>query len=513
MILLLPNLSFGSVAYMSTSNTLLSLILFTIGAALLIDWLFLKNFGSEMRSIFFPKDKQPDFIAPEESYKKIDKGFTIALKGAPEKNEIAREITHFSLQPTDYRGILPIPKMMVSEGDHVKAGQPLFYDKDHPETMFVSPVSGTIKEIRRGDKRAITDVVIEKDSETDFLSIDKIDKSASRDEFITFLEKSGGLPLFVQRPYGILPDKSNLPSRIYISTFDSSPLTLPLTQLLKTEDYDFIQEAINYLHLLTDEVHIGLDAKAEEMPAFAELENCHKHWFAGKHPYGNVGIQIHNTQPMGMEEIVWTIDPQNLVVLGKLLKLGVYDSRRYYTLGGDVQKPGYVYTFAGPNMGELLGNEASSDKNDRYVSGSVLSGQKRNADQFVSAHTNKVSVIPEGDDYEMFGWLIPTKMRPSMSHTYLNYLFPGEPLSANTNTHGEKRAFVMTGQYEKVLPVDTYPLPLFKAIITNDFETMRGLGIHELLEEDVALCEFACTSKQPLQKILREGLDYVQSQM
>ncbi len=446
----------------------------------------------------------------------LKKGYDILLKGEAEARiEPASGVTRFAVQPPNFLGLQPIPKMDVAVGDNVKAGDPLFFDKKMPEIKFVAPVSGEVIEINRGAKRAITEVVILADKEQQYRSykVPSLDK-ASEADLRTFLLESGAWTLFHQRPYNIIPEPTAVPRDIFISTFDTAPLA-PDNNLVVAGQEGAFQKGIDVLnHLTTGHVYLGLDGRGEEAPsaAFTEAAGAEKQFFTGEHPAGNVGVQIHHTAPVGGSDKVWTLGIQEVITLGRLFLDGRFDTSRVIALGGaELKTPHYVQTYAGANVGELLAGNLAND-HVRIISGDVLSGQKKEENGYLNWYDDQVSVIEEGDFYELFGWLLPLSARPSISKTFPNFLFPNQRFKANTNTRGEKRAFVVTNDYEQVMPMDIYTQQLMKSIIVNDFERMEGLGILELVEEDVALCEFVCVSKQPLQQILREGLETMREQ-
>ncbi len=443
---------------------------------------------------------------------KLSKGFDIALKGAASKEIREVESNTFAIQPTDFRGIFPIPKMLVKVGDLVKAGDPLFFDKKKEQIKYCAPVSGKISAINRGAKRSIIEVVIEKDATMDYRTIDPVDYSkASRDQLVDFLAESGVWPFFKQRPYDIMAEVEVVPANIFISTFDSAPLAPDLNFVMKEKAAAFAKGVEVLKQLTSGDVHIGMDAQAGNEP-FKGTGGV-EHTFSGKHPIGNVGIQIHHIAPISADAPVWTISAQDVAIIGNLFLEQRYNAERTVAIVGDqVKNPAYVNTYIGANLKELLAGNLSEEK-VRVISGDVLSGEGKDTAQFLNFYDDQVTVIKEGDYYETFGWLVPSTKRPTASKTYLSTLLGSKgPVVADTNQHGEKRAFVVTGQYESFLPMDVYPQHLFKNILIGDYEKIAGLGIYELVEEDVALCEFACTSKQPLQEILREGLDFMQEQ-
>ncbi|NRB47338.1 MAG: Na(+)-translocating NADH-quinone reductase subunit A [Saprospiraceae bacterium] len=464
--------------------------------------------------VFAPKT--PAFVG-DSSVTFLKQGHDILLDGAPESTVIEEgTATTFALQPPNFIGLAPIPKVLVEVGDEVKAGDPIFFDKKVVDVKFVAPVSGEVIAVNRGEKRSIVEIVILADKEQKFKALPAFDlDQGSREELVAYLMENGAWPMFEQRPFNVIPAPGDVPRDIFISTFDTAPLAPDANVVVAGKEAAF-QKGIDVLNKLTPgEVFLGLNAKGENAPAaaFTEAEGAVKSWFHGKHPAGNVGIQIHHTKPVGGQDKVWTLGVQEVIALGTMFLEGKYDgSRVVLVAGAEIGEPQYVRTAIGAKISDLL-KEQNVAENVRYISGDVLSGRQKTADQFLNFHDDQLTVIAEGDYYELFGWLLPLSPRPSVSGTFPNFLFPDAKFKADTNTHGEKRAFVVTGQYEKVLPMDLYPQHLMKAILVNDFERMEGLGIYELAEEDVALCEFVCTSKQPLQQILREGLDTMREQM
>lgn len=457
--------------------------------------------------------KAPSYVKGH--FVKLTKGHDILLKGEPANIVSQSVVTAYALQPANFVGMSPIPKLLVNEGDEVLAGQEIFFDKKRPEIKYVAPVSGEIVAINRGEKRSISDVVILADKEQKYKSLPRIDLgSITRDDLVTFLLESGGWTMIRQRPYDILAEPSVVPDNIFISTFDTAPLAPDSAVVIKGQEAAF-QAGIDVLAKLTGgKVHLGLNAngKSAPPPAFSEAKNAEKHWFKGPHPSGNVGIQIHHIQPISSKDQVWVLGVQETITLGKLITEQKFDTSRVVALGGECLKsPKYVRTHIGAKLSDLLADQGISE-GERIISGDVLSGSAKTKESYLNYFDDQVTVIPEGDNYELFGWLLPFKLRPSVSKTFRGSYFKDIHYSVNTNTHGEGRAFVVTGQYEDLLPMNIYPQHLMKAILAKDFEKMEGLGILELSEEDVALAEFACTSKQPLQHILRTGLDLMREQ-
>lgn len=447
----------------------------------------------------------------------LTKGHDILLEGKAEPTvATATGVTRYAVQPPNFMGLQPIPKLTVEVGDTVKAGDQLFFDKQMPDVAFVAPVSGEVIEINRGGKRAITEVVILADKTQQFRTFDVPDiATASTDDLMAFMKHSGAWSLLRQRPFNVVPNPDVAPRDIFISTFDTAPLAPDASIIIAGQGAAFQQGLDVLAKLTTGKVHLGLDARGDKAPdaAFTEANNVSKRYFRGKHPIGNVGVQIHHTAPVSGSDVVWTLGVQEVITLGKLFGEGRFDASRTVALtGAELNKPHYVRTYAGANIGELLRGNLKND-HIRIISGDVLSGMQKAENSYLNWYDDQVTVIEEGDDYELFGWLVPSSLRPSISNTFPNFLFPSVEFKGNTNTHGEKRAFVVTNDYEQVMPMDIYTQQLMKSITVNDIERMEGLGILELVEEDVALCEFSCVSKQPLQQILREGLDTMREQM
>lgn len=462
------------------------------------------------------RPKTPSFTNKEPIHY-LNKGHDILLQGEAEKVvDSELNVTTFAIQPPNFIGISPIPKVTVEVGEEVKCGDVLLFDKKRPNIKYVSPVSGEVIAVNRGEKRSIAEVVVLADKEMKYRQYDNFDlANSSREELVTFLQGSGAWPLIRQRPFDIVPEENDIPKAIFISTFDTAPLAPDLNLIVEGRESAF-QKGLDVLNKLTPgKVHLSLNARSKSAPgkAFTEASGVEKHWFHGKHPAGNVGVQIHHIDPINANEKVWTLGVQEVITLGSLFTDQRYDATRIIAItGNQFKKPRYIKTYQGASIENLVQEELNTEEEVRIISGDVLSGEKKSSNSFVNFYDDQVTVLKEGNYHELFGWLLPISPRPSISNTIPSTLFKSLKFDADTNTHGEGRAFVVTGQYEKVLPMDIFLQHLMKSIIVNDFERMEGLGIYELSEEDVALCEFVCTSKQPLQKILRQGLDVVREQ-
>ena len=446
----------------------------------------------------------------------LKKGYDINLEGEANRVlDVETPVSTFAVKPGNFIGMSPIPKVLVAEGDEVKAGDVLFFDKKRPDIKYVAPVSGEILKINRGAKRSIAEIVILADKEIKYRDLPDIDlEDCSRQDLVNYLLDSGAWTMIRQRPFDIVADPADVPKAIFISTFDSAPLAPDLDYVVEGKGEAF-QRGLDVLAKLTPGiVHLGLDAGSEEPPSpvFTGATGVQINWFRGPHPSGNVGVQIHHVDPIAANEKVWVLGVQEVITLGSVITEGRFNAERIVALtGAEFKTPKYVATFLGANIENFV-KEGLNSEHVRYVSGDVLSGREISAEGFLNYYDDQVTVLEEGDSYELFGWLLPLSPRPSVSKTFPNGLYGDLKFRANTNTHGEKRAFVVTGQYESMLPMDIYPQHLMKSILVNDYERMEGLGIYELSEEDIALCEFACTSKQPLQQILRTGLDMMRDQ-
>jgi len=453
-------------------------------------------------------------FADKTKFHNLKAGHDIKLVGSATGPVTEGGASRYALKPTDYRGNAPIPKMEVAVGDSVKAGEVVFYDKGNPDIKYVAPVSGEIVELRRGAKRAITHIVILADKEQQSIenAILNVD-SAKREDIVDYLKSTGAWALLNQRPFDTVADPTQTPANVFISTFSSAPLAPDYSNMLDGRAAD-LQEAIDTLARLTSgKVYLGIDGRgAAPHSAIANVSGAEKHYFNGKHPIGNVGVQMHHASPIKNNTVVWTMTLENALTLGRLMNTGIYDTSKLVALtGGQFSEPKLVKTYAGASINELTKGNLK-DGTTRMIIGDVLSGKTATDDDFLSSGVSQLTSIKEGDNYELFGWLLPVTPRPSVSKTMPGFLMPNHEYEGDTNTHGEKRAFVVTGQYEKMLPMDILPQHLMKAIMAGDIERMEGLGINELSEEDIALAEFSCTSKMPLQKILREGLDMMREQ-
>ena len=434
---------------------------------------------------------------------KLSKGLDIRLQGeATMQLADAPMASEYAVSPLDFEGLTP--KMLVKVGDTVEAGTPLFFDKKRPEILFTSPVSGTVAAVNRGEKRRILSVVVTADKEVSYKKFPVLDlASASREQIVELLLESGLWTMFVQRPYGVIASPSDMPKAIFVSAFDSAPLATDYRFAL-SEDHDALQKGFEVLgHLTEGKVHLSYDAYGRA-PQFNGVE---LHAFQGKHPAGNVGVQIHHIDPVNKGEKVWTLNIQDVAILGRLFLNGKVDMSRVIAVAGScVAEPMYYRVIAGASIPSIL-NGKLSNEHARVISGNVLTGRNVGKEGFLGVNANQITVIPEGDEYELLGWAMPRLQKFSVSRSYFSWLFPSRKYNLDTNLNGGERAFVMNDLYEKYLPMDVYPVHLIKACLANDLDKMENLGIYEVVEEDLALCEFVCPSKIEIQQILRNGIN------
>ncbi len=437
---------------------------------------------------------------------KIRKGLDIKLEGVANKNLATFDHSNlYAIKPPDFPGL--IPKLDVKIGYDVKAGSPLFHDKYNVDILYTSPVSGKVKAINRGERRRILEIVVEIDNNNIFEEFKKGEPSKmSKDEIISNILKSGAWPFVRQRPYGIVANPNDLPISIHISGFDSAPLAPDMDFILQNQVEDF-QAGVNALRKLTEgKVHLNLNAENTASPLL-KVTNVETVQFSGPHPAGNVGIQIHHIEPINKGDVVWVINPQDVVIIGRLFNSGKFDVTRTIALAGsEVSKPQYYVTKVGASISPIIKNNIEGT-NNRFISGNVLTGKKIAANGYIGFYDSLVTVIPEGDEFEFIGWVLPGLKKLSVSRTFLSWLTPNKKYRLDTNLHGGERAFVMSDEYEKVLPMDILPVQLLKAILVNDIDQMEQLGIYEIVEEDFALCEFVCTSKIEVQAMLRTGIE------
>ena len=443
---------------------------------------------------------------------RLKKGLNINLLGEAEKVYASVKSTdNYVVKPTDFHGLTP--KLAVKVGDRVKAGTTLFFDKYNDKVNFSSPVSGEVAAIVRGAKRKILEVVIKADAEIAYedFAIATSD-SLSREQIIDSMLMAGVWPFVRQKPYDIIANPIDMPKSIFISTFNTAPLTVDNDFALYGMD-ELFQKGLDYIVKLTSgKTHLNIDGNTNPSKLFTEAKGVEINKISGAHPAGNVGVQMHHIDPINKGEVVWYLEPQDVIAIARLFTEGKYDVSRIIALGGaQVAKPRYYRTISGASIANLLVDNLKEGDN-RVISGDILSGQQIDENGTLGFYHTTVTVIEEGKEQEFLGWILPGTHKFSASKTFLSWLTPSEKYALNANMHGEERAYVMTGEYEKVLPMDIYPTQLIKACMFEDIELMENLGIYEVSPEDLALCEFVCTSKIEVQSIIRHGLDLVRKE-
>ena len=438
---------------------------------------------------------------------KIKQGLEIKLKGKAERATNSVEAEFYALQPTDFVGLTP--KLLVQEGDSVKVGTPLFCDKGDERLRFVSPVSGTVSEVRRGPKRLLEAVVVKSDRK--FEPLDFKVGEPNKANLTQSLLETGLWPMVRQRPFGTIACPEDTPKAFFVSAFDSSPLA-PDMDYLAEHFPDSLQRGLEALSVLSNnKLHLCIHAEKTKSEVLLKAKNVTLHTFSGPHPSGNVGTQINKICPINKGDVVWFCGLQEVIHIGHFFRTGQLDFSRIYAVAGSgLLHPNYIRTQLGAAISALVEDNLKDD-HQRIVSGNVLTGKAVTENDFIGFYHNMLSVIPEGDQrHELLGWIWPGFKKFSVSRTFPSGFIPSilhPDFELDTNLHGEERAYVMTGEFEKVFPFDIYPLQLIKACIVGDIELMENLGIYEVEPEDFALCEFIDTSKTDIQAIVRDALE------
>ncbi len=441
----------------------------------------------------------------------IRKGLDIKLLGEAEKTikEIPTKVC--AIKPPDFHGVFP--KLLVKEGDDVKAGTPLFYNKYKENILFTSPVSGKVREIRRGAKRVLLEVSVDAAPDQEFVDFGAADpNSLDKAAIIEKMLKSGVWPFVRQRPYSIIANPDDDPKAIMIPAFDSAPLAPDFDLIVEGQEADF-QAGVDALKKLTGgKVYLNISDK-QSSQVFNNAKGVEINTFSGPHPAGNVSTQISRISPLNRGEVVWYLRPQEVLSIGRLFTQGKLDPSRIIALtGSEIEKPVYYKTIFGASISGMTDGNVRDGKL-RYISGNALTGTKIEKTGFVGFYDSQITVIPEGDHSEFLGWAMPRINKFSFYYTFLSWMMPRKKYRLDTNYNGGERAFILTGKFEQVFPLDIYPMQLVKSIMIEDIDQMENLGIYEVDEEDFALCEFISTSKINLQKTVREGIDLMIKEM
>jgi Na+-transporting NADH:ubiquinone oxidoreductase subunit A len=448
---------------------------------------------------------------------KLKKGFTINLAGKA-KMELAElpQPETFAVKPTDFVG-MQRAKNLVNVGDNVKAGTPVLVDKKMDSVLYTAPVSGEIVDVKRGAQRKLLEIVILADKQIEYETFKSYPiselASTGREELQEVMLRSGVWPNIVQRPYGVVANPADTPRDIFISGFDTHPLAPDYNLILKGQERNF-QAGIEVLKKFTSgTIHVNVDGNGEVNPVYNSSELIQQNKIYGQHPAGNVGVQIHHIAPINKGELVWTVSPYGVAQIGRLFLDGKYDTEKIIALAGsEVKDPKYYRTYSGACVGRFIADNLTG-KHVRLISGNVLTGDQIDGKGHLGYYNHLFTAIPEGDKVELFGWALPSARKLSFGRalglmSFLNG--KNKEYVVDANMKGGERAFVVTGQFEKVTPMDIYPTFLLKAILAEDFDEMEELGIYEIIEEDLALCEFIDVSKHEIQSIVRDGLNLMQ---
>ena len=442
---------------------------------------------------------------------KLRKGLDIKLSGEAEKKKIQLKSSgKYCLSPVDFVGVTP--KVVVKEGEHVKAGSALFINKNCPEVKFSSPVSGTVTAVVRGDRRKVLGIVVEADSKQEYVDygVRNVDRM-SGDEVINLLLEAGLFGYINQLPYDVVACPTDKPKAIFVSALRDKPLASDFEFELQGQEKEW-QAGLTALSLIA-KTHLGVGTR-QTSKALLEAKDVTVTVFDGPCPAGNVGVQVNNLDPVNKGETVWTVDPTAVLFFGRLLLTGRVQLTRSVALcGSEVRQPQYVDMLVGEELQTLLSNSYDKSHSVRVINGNVLTGREVKGEDYLGAHTSEVTVIPEGDNANEFaGWIMPRFNQYSRNRSYFSWLFGGKKYALDARVKGGQRHMIMSGEYDSVIPMDIYPEYLVKAIIAGNIDRMEQLGIYEVSPEDFALAEFVDSSKLELQRIVREGLDMLRKE-
>ena len=440
---------------------------------------------------------------------KLRKGLNINLQGKAENKRIQLKSNgNYALVPDDFEGVTP--KVVVKEGDKVKAGDALFVNKQYPEVKFASPVSGTVREVVRGERRKVLCIRVEADAQQEFTDFGKKDVSKMDGKAVIDAMLEAGIFGYInQLPYAVSTNPTQMPKSIFVSALRDKPLAADFNFEVKGQEQDF-QTGLTALSKIA-KTYLGCGVHS----SFENYQNVEVNIFDGKCPAGNVGVQVNHLDPVNKGEVVWTIgDPTVVLFIGRLFNTGKVDLKRTVALcGSEVNQPAYVDMLVGEELSTLLSNSYDADKNVRIINGNVLTGKPTTKEGFLGAHTSEITVIPEGNDAdEMLGWILPRFKQFSVNRSYFSWLCGKKSYALDARVKGGERHMIMSGEYDKVLPMDIYGEYLIKAIIAGDIDRQESRGIYEVSPEDFALAEFVDSSKLELQRIVREGLNILRKE-
>ena len=442
---------------------------------------------------------------------KLRKGLDINLRGRADKGTVEPvKSADCALVPESFGGV--VPKVVVREGDSVRAGDALFVDKKHPEVKFASPVSGTVEAIVRGDRRKVLCVKVKADEVQQYVAFGPKDVASLDGEAVKQALLEAGLFGYIQQlPYAVATTPDTTPKAIFVSAFRDMPLASDFEVELKGTEKDF-QTGLTALSKI-QKTYLGVGAR-QTASALVDAKDVEINVFDGKCPAGNVGVQVNHVSPVNKGEVVWTVDPAAVIFIGRLFNTGKVDLRRVIAVAGsEVKTPSYVETLVGTSLGAVLEGRLKATEHVRIINGNPLTGRKSTLEDYIGAHTSEVTAIPEGDDNnELLGWILPRVNQYSTSRSYFSWLLGKKEYDLDARVKGGERHMIMSGEYDKVLPMDIYGEFLIKAIIAEDIDKMEQLGIYEVSPEDFAVAEFVDSSKLELQKIVRNGLDMLRKE-
>ncbi len=442
---------------------------------------------------------------------KLRKGLDINLIGKPKKEKIpVKGGCEIALTPESFLGVTP--KIVVKEGDFVKAGDALFVNKNYPEVKFASPVSGKVSAVVRGERRKLLCVKVLKDDVQQFVDYGQKDpRTLDGTAVINALLEAGIFGFIDQLPYAVSTNPSVMPRAIFISALRDKPLAADFEYELEGNERDF-QSGLTALSKIA-KTYLGIGSKQSAV-ALTAAKDVEINIFDGPCPAGNVGVQINHIAPVNKGEVVWTVDPSAVIFIGRLFNTGKVNLRRTIAIvGSEVKNPAYADVMIGEKISNVLDGQLKADSHVRIINGNVLTGKPCTMDDVVGAHTSEITVIPEGDDVdELLGWIMPRVNDFSTNRSYFSWLQPKKAYKLDARIKGGERHMIMSGEYDKVLPMDIMGEYLVKAIIANDIDQMEALGIYEIAPEDFALAEFVDSSKLELQKIIRNGLDMLRKE-
>ena len=440
---------------------------------------------------------------------KLRKGLDIHLQGKAEETKIQLKSNgKYALMPDDFEGVTP--KVVVKEGDKVKAGDALFVNKQYPQVKFASPVSGTVREVVRGERRKVLCIKVDADAQQEYVDFGKRDVSSlDGEQVINALLEAGLFGYINQLPYAVSTNPETKPKAIFVSALRDKPLAADFEFEVKGQEQDF-QTGLTALSKIA-KTYLGVGVNS----ALKGMKDAEVYVFDGKCPAGNVGVQVNHIDPVNKGEVVWTIgDPSVVLFIGRLFNTGKVDLKRTVALcGSEIKNPAYVDMLVGEELSTLLSNSYDASKSVRIINGNVLTGKPTTKDGFLGAHSSEITVIPEGNDAdEMLGWILPRLKQFSVNRSYFSWLLGKKAYALDARVKGGERHMIMSGEYDKVLPMDIYGEYLIKAIITGDIDRQEALGIYEVAPEDFALAEFVDSSKLELQRIVREGLNILRKE-